>query len=109
MLFSWKVKITTPYAVYPTVPTYPLIWLVFSIIFNVQVLILIINLSSIFLKFALDTCSRCYRYIPDQATFFVKKWNQSVVSVKTEPSGLMYNVTYLVDSRDQLIVSSFYI
>lgn len=57
--------------------------------------------------FALDTCARCYRYIPDNPSFFHRnsKWNHTVVTVRTEPLGISFNVTHLIHHRENVTVS----
>lgn len=60
--------------------------------------------------FSLDTCARCYRYIPDQPSFFHRnaKWNHTVVTVRVEPRGFSYNVTFLMNRHENLTVSLFF-
>ena len=57
--------------------------------------------------FSLDACARCYRYIPDQPSFFHRytKWNHTVVTLRVEPFGVSYNVTFLVNRHENLTVS----
>lgn len=57
--------------------------------------------------FALDTCARCYRYIPDHPSFFYpkSKWNHTVITMRTEPLGISFNVTYLIHHRENVTVS----
>lgn len=60
--------------------------------------------------FALDTCARCYRYIPDQPSFFVRetKWNLTTITVRTGPHGATYNVTHLISHAENDLVSHVY-
>ena len=49
--------------------------------------------------FALDTCARCYRYIPDHPSFFHRnnKWNHTIASVPSlNTESTVYNVTFLI-------------
>lgn len=58
--------------------------------------------------FALDTCARCYHYIPDNPSFFHRnsKWNPKVVRVQSvQTAGTFYNVTFLVHNRNNLTAS----
>lgn len=61
--------------------------------------------------FALDTCARCYRYIPDHPSFFYprNKWNHTVITVRTETLGVTFNVTYLIHHRENVTVSSIFV
>ncbi|XP_045024611.1 calcitonin gene-related peptide type 1 receptor-like [Daphnia magna] len=49
--------------------------------------------------FALDTCTRCYQYIPDNPTFFRQnsKWNHTVVRMRSLliETDIWFNVTFL--------------
>ncbi|XP_057370225.1 calcitonin gene-related peptide type 1 receptor-like [Daphnia carinata] len=49
--------------------------------------------------FALDTCARCYQYIPDNPTFFRQnsKWNHTIVAMRSLliETDMWFNVTFL--------------
>lgn len=58
--------------------------------------------------FALDTCARCYHYMPDNPSFFHRnsKWNLTMVRVQSaQTAGTFYNVTFLVHNQSNLTVS----
>ena len=58
--------------------------------------------------FALDTCARCYHYIPDNPSFFHRnsKWNYKVVRMQSvQTRNLFYNVTFLVQNINNMTVS----
>lgn len=62
--------------------------------------------------FGLDACAWCYRYIPDVPAFFKRKWNHTWRSVAlpgssadAEGSIRLFNITYLVNSDDNRLVS----
>ena len=62
--------------------------------------------------FGLDACAWCYRYIPDVPSFFKQKWNHTWRSValpgssaNTEEPIRLFNITYLVNSDDNRLVS----
>lgn len=59
--------------------------------------------------FALDTCARCYRYIPDHPSFFHRygKWNHTIVTVRIGSVGFPYNVTYLTNLHENITASLF--
>ncbi len=60
--------------------------------------------------FALDTCARCYRYIPDHPSYFHRnsKWNHTLATVHSLQSGsagILFNVTFLVHHGYNMTVS----
>jgi hypothetical protein len=56
----------------------------------------------------LDTCARCYHYIPDNPSFFHRnsKWNHTVVRVQSvQAAGIFYDVTFLVHNLKNITAS----
>lgn len=62
--------------------------------------------------FALDTCARCYQYIPDNPTFFHhnSKWNHTIVRARSLfiENDIWFNVSFLTHGLLNETVSAFF-